>query len=221
MDSTKRLRSVFPQDSRVFQQQSDYDESANNTRPSIESVTVENKEIFLSHQTPNRPDEAGDHRWLQINFHDEEISVRAQVQNLIRNSRRPWTSVTLIPPLVETMVMDVLQQELDDVTCSNDYRASCMKCLRALNKARNIVPSSFYSREATREGTNPIGGGGFSDIWMGRLHDTRVCLKVLRIFVSGKTRERIFKLSYGGNSAILTFFPSWESAKSFLLPVIV
>ncbi|KAK0499815.1 kinase-like domain-containing protein, partial [Armillaria luteobubalina] len=31
------------------------------------------------------------------------------------------------------------------------------------------------------------------DIWMGRLHDTRVCLKVLRIFVSGKTRERIFK----------------------------
>ncbi|KAK0491271.1 hypothetical protein IW261DRAFT_1436717 [Armillaria novae-zelandiae] len=201
MDSTHRLQpikrwpdlhSVFSQHSRVLQQP-DHNEATNNTRHSIESVTVEHKEFFFSKRTPNRPDEAGDHHWLQINFDDEEISVRTQIQNFIRNGHRPWTSVTLIPPLVETMVMDVLQQELDDVTCSDGYRTSCMKCLQALNKARNIVPSSFSSREVTREGTNPIGGGGFSDIWLGRLHDTRVCLKVLRIFVSGETQERIFK----------------------------
>ncbi|PBK69870.1 kinase-like protein [Armillaria solidipes] len=67
MDSTRRLRpikrrsdlrSVFSQDSTVLQQQSDYNGSTNNTRPSIESITVENKENSFSYRTPNRPDEA-------------------------------------------------------------------------------------------------------------------------------------------------------------------
>lgn len=66
MDSTRRLRpikrrpdlrSVFSQDSRVPQQQSDYNGSANNTRPSIDSVTVD-KENPFSHRTSNRPNEA-------------------------------------------------------------------------------------------------------------------------------------------------------------------
>ncbi|KAK0230523.1 hypothetical protein IW262DRAFT_409931 [Armillaria fumosa] len=68
MDSTHRLRqikrrpdlrSVFSQDSRA-QQQSDYDGSTNNTRPSIESVIVENKKNYFSHRTPNGPDGAKD-----------------------------------------------------------------------------------------------------------------------------------------------------------------
>ncbi|PBK97999.1 kinase-like protein [Armillaria gallica] len=85
-----------------------------------------------------------------------------------------------------------------------------MKCLRALSKARNIVPSSFSSRDVTREGIIPVDGGGFAvsihsylgsivfflcitpwqDIWKGRLHGTQVCLKVLRIFERGDTRVK-------------------------------
>lgn len=69
--------------------------------PHIESTTV---------ALPTDMQCLGDLRWLQINLDDEEISVRAQIQNLIRYGHRPWTSVTLISPLVETVVMDVLQQ---------------------------------------------------------------------------------------------------------------
>ncbi len=53
-------------------------------------------------------------------------------------------------------------QELDDVSHPDGYRTACMKCLRALSKTRGIVPSSFSSQDVTREGTNPVGGGGFA-----------------------------------------------------------
>ncbi len=55
-------------------------------------------------------------------------------------------------------------QELDDASCLDGYRTACFKCLRALSKARNIVPASLYlsSPDVTREGANPVGGGGFA-----------------------------------------------------------
>ncbi|KAK0421841.1 hypothetical protein EV421DRAFT_1677732, partial [Armillaria borealis] len=57
----------------------------------------------------------------------------------------------------------------------------------------NIVPSSFSSRNVAKEGTNYICGGGFADIWKGRLDDTQVCLKVLRIFLPEKDREKLLR----------------------------
>ncbi|KAK0449334.1 kinase-like domain-containing protein [Armillaria borealis] len=134
-------------------------------------------------------------RWDQINLDDEESDVRVQIRCLIRDVPYLWRSVELISPLVETMIMDVLQQELDDVSGlyrSYHYKA-CLKSLRALSKARNIVPSSFSCRNVAKEGTNPICGGGFADIWKGCLHDTQVCLKVLRLFIPEKAREKLLR----------------------------
>ncbi|SJL00682.1 uncharacterized protein ARMOST_03995 [Armillaria ostoyae] len=105
----------------------------------------------------------------------------------------PWRSVELISPSAEIMVMDVLQQELDVLSCPDEYRPTCMKCLQVLSRTRNTVPSSFSCRDVTREGTYPVWGGGFSDIWKGRLHDTQVCLKVLRIFISGEARKKVVR----------------------------
>ncbi|KAK0449329.1 kinase-like domain-containing protein [Armillaria borealis] len=129
--------------------------------------------------------------WTQINL-NEETGLRTRIQGLIRDAPRPWKTMTLISPAVEIMVMDVLQQELDDAR-PDGCRTACMKCLRTLSKARNIVPSSFYSQDVTREGTNPVGGGGFADIWKGRLLDIQVCLKVLRLFTTGKDREKLLR----------------------------
>ncbi|PBK78446.1 kinase-like protein [Armillaria solidipes] len=167
------------------------------------------------------------HSWTQTNLERQDTDLRTQIQSLLRGVTAPWRSVELISPSAEIMVMDVLQQELDDLSCPDEYRPACMKCLQVLSRTRNIVPSSFSCRDVTREGTYPVWGGGFSDIWKGRLHDTQVCLKVLRIFISGEAREkvvrlvsracykpdfiltclRIFarKLSYGGSSNVLPF----------------
>ncbi|PBK78438.1 hypothetical protein ARMSODRAFT_998509 [Armillaria solidipes] len=131
--------------------------------------------------------------WTQINLNDEETDVRTQIQGLLCDVMHPWRTMHLLPQSAEVAVIDVLQQELDDVSCPDEYRAVCMKCLRTLSKARNIVPSSFSCRDVTREGENPIWGGGFSDIWKGRLHNTQVCLKVLRIFISGEDRAKVIR----------------------------
>ncbi len=54
------------------------------------------------------------------------------------------------------------RQELDDPSCLDEYRTACMKCLQALNKARNIVPSSFSCRDVARDGEIFVGGGAYS-----------------------------------------------------------
>ncbi|KAK0228805.1 kinase-like domain-containing protein [Armillaria fumosa] len=131
--------------------------------------------------------------WTQINLGRQDTDLRTQIQSLLRGVTAPWRSVELISPSVEIMVMDILQQELDDLSCPDEYRPACMKRLQVLSRTRNIVPSSFSCRNVTREGTYPVWGGGFSDIWKGRLHDTHVCLKVLRIFISGVAREKVVR----------------------------
>ncbi len=58
--------------------------------------------------------------------------------------------------------------ELNAAPHSDWYHTVCMKCLRALCKARNAVPSSLFLRDVTKEGGNPVGGGGFAV----RVHST-------------------------------------------------
>ncbi|KAK0201588.1 kinase-like domain-containing protein [Desarmillaria ectypa] len=147
----------------------------------IQVLPISVPDTVLSESTtlPTRPSLPN---WTELNLEDEETDVQIQIQSLIRDVPCSWMSVDLISPAVEVMVMDVLQQELDDLSRPDSYRTACMKCLRALSMVRNIVPSSFSSQDVTRGGTNPVCGGGFADIWEGYLHDTKVCLKVLRIF---------------------------------------
>ncbi|KAK0499826.1 kinase-like domain-containing protein [Armillaria luteobubalina] len=104
MDSTHQLRqikrwpdlrSVFSQDSRA-QQQSDYDGSANNTRPSIESVIVENKEIYVSYRTPNGPGVAKD----RVHEPTKEREEREETTQAYKEEQTPpsyaGVSITLL-----------------------------------------------------------------------------------------------------------------------------
>ncbi|KAK0188261.1 kinase-like domain-containing protein [Armillaria mellea] len=154
-------------------------------KPNDEKTTLK-KDTVLTHPSF--------HGWNQIKLNEESV-VRAQIRGIFRHDRRPWTTVHLISnsPSAEIMLMNVLQQELDDTSCPDGYRTTCLKCLLALSKARNIVPSSFSSRNVVKEGTNPICGGGFADIWKGRLQDAQVCLKVLRLFIPEKAREKLLR----------------------------
>ncbi|KAK0439172.1 kinase-like domain-containing protein [Armillaria borealis] len=137
--------------------------------------------------------------WAQIKLDDgldeneARAQVHSQVQSLIRDIPFPWRTVELTPQLVEIMVMDILQQELDDASHPDRYRRARMKCLQALCKARNTVPSSLCLRDVIREGENPVGGGGFADIWKGRLRDAQVCLKVLRVFCPEEQQAKVLR----------------------------
>ncbi|KAJ7785471.1 kinase-like domain-containing protein, partial [Mycena olivaceomarginata] len=59
-----------------------------------------------------------------------------------------------------------------------------MHCLRRLSTNSSRLPPSYFIYDAVKEGQNCAYGGGFSDIWRGRLNGTPVCLKVLRFNTS-------------------------------------
>ncbi|KAJ3756535.1 hypothetical protein EV360DRAFT_47785, partial [Lentinula raphanica] len=56
-----------------------------------------------------------------------------------------------------------------------------------------VLPSSVYLKDLVCESKNAVTGGGFSDVWIGRLHDQCVCIKVLRFFQQGSNRDSLIQ----------------------------
>ncbi|KAI3602889.1 hypothetical protein WG66_011164 [Moniliophthora roreri] len=70
------------------------------------------------------------------------------------------------------------------------YRKLCLRCLLVLVKKHHILPESLFLKHITREGTHPLRGGGFSDIWRGIFKKQSVCLKVMRTHLEANERKR-------------------------------
>ncbi|KAF9060037.1 kinase-like domain-containing protein [Rhodocollybia butyracea] len=94
--------------------------------------------------------------------------------------------------------MELLQTELDRTRVTNDPRLKniwkkCLKLMRHLNRQYGVFPPSMILEGLVRESTSPVKGGGFADVWIGRLDKRRVCMKVLRYFQEGSERETLLK----------------------------
>ncbi|KIK64864.1 hypothetical protein GYMLUDRAFT_258825 [Collybiopsis luxurians FD-317 M1] len=106
--------------------------------------------------------------------------------------------------LIQKLV-DVLQSDLDYTDQGhsdslgislNVYRMRGLQSLRHLATRYEILPSSLFIKELQRDGQNPIGGGGFADIWRGIAGSNQsICLKVLRLILEPDedVREKIRK----------------------------
>ncbi|KIK65938.1 hypothetical protein GYMLUDRAFT_952767 [Collybiopsis luxurians FD-317 M1] len=92
-------------------------------------------------------------------------------------------------------MMELLQTELDRVRAERNvqHRAICLKLMRQLNRLHGVLPPSMFLKDLVCEGKNPVTGGGFADIWVGRWNERRVCVKVLRFFQQGSNREELQK----------------------------
>ncbi|KAK7041456.1 hypothetical protein VNI00_009322 [Paramarasmius palmivorus] len=92
-------------------------------------------------------------------------------------------------------VVELLQSEIITISAPHDqYRRLRMKCLRALVKKFQTLPSSMFLRNIECLGEHPLGGGAFSDIWKGLVGQQSICLKVIRLHIEGDTlkREKIY-----------------------------
>ncbi|KAF9019536.1 kinase-like protein [Hymenopellis radicata] len=82
-------------------------------------------------------------------------------------------------------------------SADHEYRRTCIKCLRALSKRYDALPSQFYIPLSSLVIYDDVSysGGAFSDIYRGTLREYgAVCLKVLRTHTQGKLRaERVIK----------------------------
>ncbi|KAJ4485297.1 kinase-like domain-containing protein [Lentinula aciculospora] len=76
--------------------------------------------------------------------------------------------------------------------------------MRHLNRVHGVLPTSMYLTGLLCESSTAVTGGGFAyiliprssidqDIWIGRLENRRVCVKVLRFFQRGTDRDKLLK----------------------------
>ncbi|KAF8904008.1 kinase-like domain-containing protein [Mucidula mucida] len=131
--------------------------------------------------------------WSRLSADDPREFVAQQILQLLWTTDSPWKTIDSVKPDVALIVIDVLQTELDAGPSNERYRTTCMKCLRVLGKHHDIVPTSFFCRNVRRDGAFPVSGGGFADIWKGTMEEKPVCLKVLRLFLTGSAREELLK----------------------------
>ncbi|KAG7088730.1 hypothetical protein E1B28_012698 [Marasmius oreades] len=116
-------------------------------------------------------------------------------------------------------VMDMLQFHLDEESSRQDpyLRKTCIQCLLHLNKRHGTLPTSMWLSKVAKEGSHPVSGGGFADIWKGHMEDTQtaVCLKVLRVFTATYNEKKLLKFSSGGNLDTQIYFNFLETEEFF------
>ncbi|KAF9257183.1 kinase-like protein [Marasmius fiardii PR-910] len=104
--------------------------------------------------------------------------------------------VDIILTLEDSLVsstLDLLQSEIRTTVSDPglyEYRRKCTKCLRGLVNKHHVLPNSLFVNDIVREGSHPVGGGGFSDIWKGTYGDQAVCLKVLRVHIQSNQGKK-------------------------------
>lgn len=68
------------------------------------------------------------------------------------------------------------------------------RVLTRIVKETGQFPSSIIVKDVTRNGSNPIVGGGFADVWFGMLGSVSVALKVLRFFGEGELSKQTLRV---------------------------
>ena len=63
-----------------------------------------------------------------------------------------------------------------------ENRRSAIKMLVRCARERSILPSNLFLTGVEKEGQDPVGGGGFSDVWKGTYQEKYIAVKVLRTF---------------------------------------
>ncbi|KAJ8080989.1 Homeobox protein tos8 [Marasmius tenuissimus] len=105
---------------------------------------------------------------------------------------------------IAPLVMDAIQLHLDRQSIHVDraLRRTWIKCLLHLNKYHGSLPPSIHLSNIVKEGSHPVAGGGFADIWKGRIaNDNLVCLKVLRIYTGSFDEKKL--MTQLGNEVLI------------------
>ncbi|KAJ7852569.1 kinase-like domain-containing protein, partial [Mycena leptocephala] len=76
---------------------------------------------------------------------------------------------------------------------NDKLRRRCQTGIQKIARSKEILPPRIFIHALKRQGRNAVAGGGYADIWKGTVENKTVCLKVLRVFLSGLDRQKLFK----------------------------
>lgn len=61
-----------------------------------------------------------------------------------------------------------------------------------LSKRSSLYPASLILQGVERQGDSPVAGGSFGDVWMGRMDEKNVAIKVIRYLDSSAKASPLY-----------------------------
>ncbi|KAF9268616.1 kinase-like protein [Marasmius fiardii PR-910] len=115
-------------------------------------------------------------------------AIRRVVENVLEDEKQ-------VRSLLETKAeeaqiwLDTLQVLADFPEVTSKLRSSTLKMMLRLSKRSGLCPQCFMVKNVKRLGEFPVGGGGFGDVWKGKIGGQLVCLKVVKVYLVSDVRQ--------------------------------
>ncbi|KAJ8077705.1 hypothetical protein PM082_002138 [Marasmius tenuissimus] len=87
--------------------------------------------------------------------------------------------------------LDLLQALMDNSGYPRQTRSNIFKVMLHLSKNSGMYPECLTIKNVEKLGEHPVAGGGFGDVWKGRVAEQTVCLKVVRVFNASDLQQLV------------------------------
>ncbi|KAJ8094292.1 Rho guanine nucleotide exchange factor [Marasmius tenuissimus] len=88
--------------------------------------------------------------------------------------------------------LDLMQALLDNIPgLPEQSRSIIFNVMLGLSKSSGLYPKCLTLKNVDKLGERPVAGGGFGDVWKGRVADQPVCLKVVRVFTKSDVGQLV------------------------------
>lgn len=92
---------------------------------------------------------------------------------------------TISGALISLLLVDILDGKAEATSADMSHRYGIRRLLVRLCLDSGILPPSLFVAGIKCEDSDPVGMGGYADIFCGTYAGNRVALKRLRVFLSG------------------------------------
>ncbi|KAK1222896.1 hypothetical protein PQX77_014318, partial [Marasmius sp. AFHP31] len=87
--------------------------------------------------------------------------------------------------------LDLLQALMDNSSYPRPARSNIFKVMLHLSKNSGMYPECLTIKNVEKLGEHPVAGGGFGDVWKGRIAEQNVCLKIVRVFNASDLQQLV------------------------------
>ncbi|KAL0058646.1 hypothetical protein AAF712_014672 [Marasmius tenuissimus] len=87
--------------------------------------------------------------------------------------------------------LDLLQALTGYPGIQRQTKSTIFKVMLRLSKKSGLYPKCLKINNVERMGSHPVAGGGFGDVWKGRIADEIVCLKVVKVYLAFDVQQRL------------------------------
>ncbi|KAJ8077647.1 Rho guanine nucleotide exchange factor [Marasmius tenuissimus] len=85
--------------------------------------------------------------------------------------------------------LDLLQALADHPAVPRKSKSTIFKVMLRLSKKSGMYPKCLKINNVEKMGSYPVAGGGFGDVWKGKIATEIVCLKVVKVYLASDVQQ--------------------------------